>query len=91
MRRPHGYVFQKKKSPVKNRLIVSYWVHPLKRVYNYGSRALAFILRNACMPSFTLWNVRDITPKLREWYASMHNAYGADTRFLKACADAKEM
>ena len=30
-------------------------------------------------------------PKLREWYASMHNAYGADTRFLKACADAKEM
>ena len=44
------------------------------------------------MPSFTSWNVRDITPtKLREWYASMHNAYGADTRFLKACADAKEM
>ena len=43
------------------------------------------------MPSFTLWNVRDSTPKLREWYASMHNAYGADTRFLKACADAKEM
>ena len=24
-------------------------------------------------------------------YASMHNAYGADTRFLEACADAKEM
>ena len=42
------------------------------------------------MPSFTSWDVRDITPKLREWYASMHNTCGADTRFLKACADAKE-
>ena len=67
LRRPYGYVFQKKKSPVKNRLIVSYWVHPLRRIYNYGSRALAFVLKHACMPSFTLWKTSDITPSLRRW------------------------
>ena len=88
---PYGYVFQKKKSALKDRKIVSYWVHPLKRIYNYGSRALAFLLRESGMKSFTLWKTQDITPSLRAWYAKMGKAYGPHTRVLTACADAKEM
>ena len=48
---PYAYVFQKSKSAIKNRLIVSYWVHPLKRIYNYGSRALALSLIHISEPT----------------------------------------
>ena len=84
-------MFQKSKNAIKNRLIVSYWVHPLKRIYNYGSRALAFVLKHACMPSFTLWKTSDITPSLRRWIDDLLGKYGSNSRLLTACADAKEM
>ena len=87
---PYGYAFQKAKDPNKDRPIVSYWVHPCKKVLNFGSRALTFILKHANLKAFTLWNVHDMTSTLRQWQADL-KPFGAHTRFLNYCADVKEM
>ena len=55
-----------------------------------GSRALTFILKNADLNAFTLWNVHDMNSTLRQWQTDL-NPFGQHTRFLSYCADVKEM
>ena len=63
----------------------------MKLTYHLGARALAMLLKAARMMTFTLWKVQDLSPMLHEWYGSMRNCFGAHTRFLRWCADVKEM
>ena len=88
---PYAYAFQKAKDIAKNRIIVSYFHHPLKKIYNYGSRALTFILKHANLDAFTLWNVKDMTSTLRQFMSEMGGRHGPHTRYLTYCADVKEM
>jgi hypothetical protein len=63
---PYGYSMPKNKDINKNRPIVSYAVHPMKKMLNRAGRALQTILASID-PSqhFTLWKTLDFTTEIK--------------------------
>ena len=88
---PYSYVLFKNKDDNRRRPIVSYYHHPLKKSFNYTSRALAFILKNAKLDAFTLWRTKDCSNTCNAFSKQLETTYGANTGILPYCADIKNM
>ena len=88
---PYCYTLPKAKDFNRFRPIVSYFHHPLKKLYNYASRALTFILKHSKTNSFTLWNTKDLLPTITHISNTLKHTYGKNTKLLSYCADIKNM
>jgi len=88
---PYSYCLLKNKDTTRVRPIVSYYHHPLKRTFNYASRALAFVIKQSGTKNFTLWKTGDLRACLMEIQRKLREKYGTNTRFLSLCADIKNM
>ena len=88
---PYGYCFQKHKDAMRDRPIVSYSVHPLRRILNMAARGFLFIFKNSGLESFTLHTVQDMLPTFTTWMDATGNMFGRFTRWLRYMGDIKEM
>ena len=87
----YGYCFQKHKDAMRDRPIVSYSVHPLRRILNMAARGFLFIFKNSGLESFTLHTVQDMLPTFTTWMDATGNMFGRFTRWLRYMGDIKEM
>ena len=73
------------------RPIVSYYNHPLKQSFNFASRGLGFLVKNADLDDFTLWKTHDLCSKIKECNTDLKNIFGGNTKIISYCADIKNM
>ena len=88
---PYSYILFKNKDDNRRRPIVSYYNHPLKKSFNYTSRALSFILKHASLDAFTLWRTRDCSSTCNTFSNELGITFGNDTGLIPYCADIKNM
>ena len=88
---PYSYVLTKFKDITRIRPIVSYFHHPLKKIYNYASRSLAHVLKKSDTKHFTLWKTQDLRPTISSIEAELKTNFNDDTKIMAHCADIKNM
>ena len=73
---PTSYLLPKNKNILKDRPIVSYSRHRLKKIYNVCARALLFALNQKEIHQYTLWKTHDLLPFLN----NVNTAYSTLTK-----------
>jgi hypothetical protein len=64
---PLSYILPKNKNVLKDRPIVSYATHRLKKLLNTCSRAILFCLQQSPIHQYTLWKTHDLLPNLQRF------------------------
>jgi hypothetical protein len=88
---PYGYAIPKAKDLSRFRPIVSYFKHPLKRVFQVTQRAVMFIIKNMRVTHFTLNRTQDLLAHLAGFQTELSATFDNDTAFLPFSMDIKEM
>ena len=88
---PYAYAVYKNKDITRLRTIVSYYSHPLKKVFQIVQRALAFLITTLPIEHFTLYTTDQYVDKLISTLNEKKTIYGGDTCFVPFCYDIKEM
>jgi hypothetical protein len=64
---PYAYILKKNKDLKKNRPLVSYFNHPLKKPLNMTARALSYMLKQSGCDQNVLWKTIDLKHKVRQF------------------------
>ena len=90
---PYMYVIPKQKDPInKERLIASYYNHPLRALYKKVSKVLQWsIKRLGEMKQYTLQSVSDLKKKVKEVIPWIKGGYSERTELISVQTDIKQM
>jgi hypothetical protein len=88
---PYSYVIPKFKDLSRNRPIISYRTHPLRKVFKVALRALVFLVKSISVKTFTLHRTQDLLSRLKDIECDLGDNYEQNTEFLEFSVDVKEM
>ena len=85
------YYLDKAKDTTRSRPLVSYYHHPLKKLFNYASRALTLVLQSCKVQSSVLWRTKDLVNEINSTRRQLVSTYQSNTKLMMFCADIKNM
>jgi len=84
---PYVYLLMKFKDPKRERPIMSYYLHPLKKLFNIAGRCLVGLTQQLENQGFILWKGGD----LKEKYKAFNMDTAKENRFMMFSVDIKNM
>src|ERR1051325_4227774 len=91
---PENYTLPKQKDPInKSRLLSTYFNHPLRAVYKNASAILTWLFKSIqrSYGMFTLFQLKDIKPRLKRAQKKLRKTYGKSTKLKILQSDIKQM
>ena len=88
---PYCYYLDKAKDTTRSRPLVSYFHHPLKKLFNYAARALTLVLQSCKVQSSVLWRTKDLVNDVDSIRQQLMSTYQTNTKIMMFCADIKNM
>lgn len=88
---PYAYLLYKDKDVSRKRTVISYFHHPLKRVFQVCQRGIALMVKKLQCPHFTLFKTLDLVARICEAEEKIAETFGTDTALVVVTADIKEM
>ena len=88
---PYPYKIRKFKDLSRSRGIISYFRHPLKKVFFVAATGLMTCLKAVDFFHTNLFNPTQALPTMKLLYMQLHNKFGSETVFNSWAADVKEM
>ena len=87
----YAYILIKDKNTKKIRPIVSYRLHPYRKIFNIIARAISFMVSTIKIKHCNLEKCDDLKPTLEAFASKANRRFGQSTRFAYMIGDIKNM